>query len=172
MVENDTMDGSDTTDPDATEFPEPSATDFATDPILFQHLNSTGFLKIASSRTNHASFNLEVTNPLAIYRGTDAWPELIRFFGAPDATLRSRLLLKASPDDRASYEQQTALDVQAKFVSGNMSVLIDLNAANRISEPPTQQMQPGQWYEEELVVQSYRDTAETTDLVITVDDTA
>jgi hypothetical protein len=174
-LENDTMGGADTSDPTTTEFPAPSATSYATDPILFDDLDDTGsltgFFKIASDRTNIMSVSVEVSNALAAYRGQSAWLEKLRHFGARDVSVRSRMLLKASPDDRTSYESQTALDVQIKFVNSAKSLLIDLNAANRISEPPAQTMTPGQWYEQEIVVASYRDTAETTDLVITIDDT-
>jgi hypothetical protein len=174
VEENDTLDGADASDPNSTEFPSPAATDYATDPILWQDLD--GGLIIASSgstaRTNVNSLSITCENPLAAYYGTSDFLELLRMFGERDVTLSTRLLLKATPDDRSLYENQTALDVKATFASGNRSVLFDLNAANRISEPPANQFTPGQWYEHELTVSSYQDTAETTDFVITIDDTA
>mgnify|MGYP000862396488 FL=1 len=171
VKEDDTLGGTNTSDPDATEFPDPGDNGFATNAVIFQHLDGDGGLTIGTERSNISSLEIEVTNPLSIYKGASPWPEIIRHIGARDVVLRATLLHKHSPDDRASYESQTAQDVQVKFASGAMSVLFDFNAANYISEPPKLTMQPGMLYEQNVVIQNYRDTAETTDLVVTIDDT-
>jgi hypothetical protein len=171
--ENDTLDGADSSDPDATEFPAPSATSYPTDPVLWQHLD--GGLVIDDSgtdaRSNFTSFTLEVDNALSPYHGTGTWLDSIRHFGARDVTVRTKMLHKATPDDRVFYESQTALNVIATFTSGTKSIVIDMNEANRISEPPSLSLTPGQWYEQDIVLASYRDTAASTDFTITVDDT-
>jgi hypothetical protein len=123
------------TDPDVTEFPVPADADLPTGPYLFSH--SAGGLLLGSGagsvRTQYESLRFTVTNTI------DARPFESRFLQAAPfkgrrATLDAALRLKATPDDRASFEAATALRTQLTLAKGANTVVLDLKSANKFTQ--------------------------------------
>jgi hypothetical protein len=162
--------GSDSTAPDATEFPEPAASDFPTDLVVFQ--DTSGQLSIASTRVLYESVDLSVTNAMDPYKGAAKFIQRLRFWGRSSATLAIKSILTSSPNDRTNYEANTSLDSSLAFVNGGLSITIDFNAANKIDAPPTDSLPNGNTFTQDAVLANYYDTSASGDLSIVVDNTA
>jgi hypothetical protein len=160
--------GSDSTAPSATEFPEPSESDFPTDLVLFQHCG--GAVTIGSARTLFDTFAMEIVNSFDPFRGPNNFVQRMRFWGRESATLGFRNLLTAATD-RTAYEANTALDARVTFTLGNQSIAIDFNEANRIDTPPQDSLENGKTFFQELSIANYYDATAAADLSITCDNT-
>lgn len=115
-------------DPNATEFPEPANTNYPQDAYLWRHLT---FSLGGSSRTECNSLTLTTRNGVDVQRFTDRFPQLIRVFGR-DVTVDASILLKASPDDLGSFEALTALASSIVLNDATRTTTIQLNAQNRM----------------------------------------
>ena len=80
---------------------------FPTSPVLFQHLKS-GLTINNTAHTNFQSLAFNCTNRIKPYFDESRFANLIRFNGRT-TTLSGNSRLKASPDDRTSYESATTL---------------------------------------------------------------
>jgi hypothetical protein len=120
-------------DPDGTAFPEPALTDFPTDPILFQH--ARGGLTVNNvAHSNFQSLNFNVSNACKAYWDESRFANAIRMNGRT-TTLSGSSRLKATPDDRASYEQAATLASAntLAFTNGVNTLTFTLNAQNYFS---------------------------------------
>ena len=86
---------------------DPADTVFPTDPILFQHLKG-GLTIGGTSRSNFRSIGFSVQNKLKAYFDESRFASLIRFNGR-QSTLTGNSRLKATPNDRSTYEAGTGL---------------------------------------------------------------
>lgn len=116
-IDNDQFGGADASDPDATEFPAPADTDFPTDPVIFQHINTTDGLKIGTKRTFYEAFNLNIKNDVDPFFCESRFPGFIRYCGR-QIDFDSIFHLKVTPNDRADFEAQTVQDCEATFETG------------------------------------------------------
>lgn len=124
--DDDAFGGSDSSGPNATEFPFPAdaGTDYPTDPVLFQHLS--GGLTIGSSRTLFESFFLEITNNLDPKHWEGRFLSSLNCYGRR-VTIGLEMKLKASPDNREAFEALTAQDTSVVFTNGVTTITFDLN---------------------------------------------
>lgn len=153
-------------DPDATAFPFPAETAYPSNPFLFQH--SSGNLKIANSgtaRVGYESVGIDVTNKLDGRAYESRFLQLCRFKGR-DSKLTAKLLLRATPDDRAAYEAITTQATSLKFDNGTNSLLIDFKGTNFFTgnddDLPLDKM-----YEQGLTLQNLFEQATGADITYT-----
>ena len=142
-------------DPDATEFPAPSDSDFATDLALFSH--TSGGLKIASVRTLYESITLQSTHKLGAGAMEAKHLSYLLFTGR-ETTLAAKGLYKASPNDRTALESRTAQDVQLVLTDGSHTITLDLNTNGRVNQL-ADDLSKGNAYMQEATVKSFWDTS-------------
>jgi hypothetical protein len=162
--------GSDSTAPTSTEFPEPGSSAFPSDLILFQ--DTSGQVTIASARTLFESIDVDITNSFDSFIGPAKFLQRLRWWGRSSASLAIKHLLTASPNDQANYEANTALDSSMGWVNGGQSLTIDFNVQNKIESPLKDDLTNGQTFRTDFTMVNYYDSAASSDLVVTVDDTA
>ena len=122
-----------TSDPDATEFPAPAESAYPSGPYTFKHTASG--LKIASTRTAYDSIALKVDNTLDGQFFESTGLSVLQWCGRK-TTLDVDMYLKPSPDDRTSYDANTALDSELTFNNGTKTLKFDLNDKNHITKLP------------------------------------
>lgn len=123
-------------DPDATEFPEPADSAYATGPYLFSH--TSALFKVGSALTQYAGVSLKVTNKLDPQFFENHWLSTCGNKGR-SATLDADVLLKASPDLRTAMLALTNQDVELSFndgVTGHVTTKIDFNTKNYVAKLP------------------------------------
>lgn len=111
----------------------PADSTFPTTPVLFEHLR--GGLTINNvARSNFQSIGLSVQNRLKAYFDESRFANLIRLNGR-STTLTGNSRLKATPDDRTSYESAATLASAntAVFTNGTHTITFTLNAQNYFS---------------------------------------
>lgn len=108
----------------------PADSVFPVDPYLFQQLK--GGFTLGSSRTNFESFTISSENALTAYFDESRFANAIRI-GGRRTTVDARFRLKASPDDRASYENSAALACSMVLTGYSKSVTFAFNAQNFLS---------------------------------------
>jgi hypothetical protein len=158
---NDQFGGSDSTGPDATEFPLPADTAYPSDPYLFQH--ST--LKIGSSVSAYAGWTLRIQNTLDPRRFESKFLTLCRWYGR-DITLNVPLYYKSTPDYRAAFEAQTAMDVELTLNDGTGSSKWDLHTNAAYTDLPFDLPLPASHMVNASLVGQY-DNSNDTDLTFT-----
>lgn len=121
------------TDPDAVEFPAPVDTDLPTGPYTF-NMTSGGWTfgtGAGTVRSQYEGFNLTVTNKLDARSFESRFLQVCAFRGrTPNVTAAMRL--KATPDDRASFEAVTPQRSQLVITKATNTVTIDMKASNVI----------------------------------------
>jgi hypothetical protein len=117
-------------DPTSGAFPEPADSTFPTTPVLFQHLKS-GLTLNNVARSNFQSINIAWNNTGKAYFDESRFANAIRICGR-SFKLSGNSRLKASPDDRASYENSATLATAntVTFNNGTHTVVFTLNAQN------------------------------------------
>jgi hypothetical protein len=122
------------TDPSAGAFPMPADSAFPTTPVLFQHLKS-GLTINNVSRSNFQSIGFNVQNRMKPYFDENRFANLIRFNGRT-TTLSGVSRLKATPDDRTSYESATTMGSAntVEWNNGTHTITATLNAQNYFSQ--------------------------------------
>jgi len=118
------------TDPTAIQFPAPADSAFPTSPVLFQHLKS-GLTVNNVARSNFQSLNFSVTNRIKPYWDESRFANLIRFNGRT-TTVGGSSRLKATPDDRTSYESAATMGSAntIEFNNGTHTITFTLNGQN------------------------------------------
>jgi hypothetical protein len=155
------------TDPSAANFPAPADSVFLDNPVLFQHLKS-GLTIGNTARSNFQSINFTVQNRIKPYFDEDRFANLIRFNGRT-TTLSGVSRLKATPDDRTSYESAATIGSAntLAFVNGSHSVTFTLNAQNYFSQIGEQFTLDEEIYYA-WTLSNLLDTAATTDFTFAV----
>jgi hypothetical protein len=155
------------TDPDATEFPVPAATDYPTGPYTFGHLaTGTGVLTIATSRAAECkSVRIRGQNRLTPNYYTGRFLRTHRWVGRA-VTADVELRYRASPDDRAAYRARTAQSTTIKLDNGTTS--IQLAMPNCLIRPWGRDTPNDQEYGQKLTLAARYDTSSTTDLTLTL----
>jgi hypothetical protein len=125
------MDGS--SDPDATEFPAPTETDYPSAPYTFK--NTAGHVNVGSSRTQYDSLAIAIQNALDGRWFETSYLTLNQFCGRA-STLDVDLYLKSSPDDRSAFEAITAQTCSVVFNNGINSATVQFNGKNHIAKLP------------------------------------
>jgi hypothetical protein len=140
---------------------DPADTVFPVDPVLFQH--ARGHLTLNNTaRSNFQSLQFSCQNRVKAYFDESRFANLIRFNGR-STTLSGNSRLKATPNDRATYEAGTTLPTNTlAFTNGTHTVTLTLNSNNyfaRIGEqfPLDEEIYFG-W-----TLQNLLDTTATTD---------
>jgi hypothetical protein len=116
-------------DPDATEFPAPSETDYPTGPYTFK--NTSTKLKIGTTRAQYESISIAVQNALDGRWFEQSYLTVNKFCGRK-TRLDAELYFKPSPDNRAAYEALTAQDAELTFDNGTHTAKVDFNGQNTI----------------------------------------
>lgn len=155
-------------DPDATAFPLPAETDFATDAVVFGHFGlgtSTSKLTIGSDRTRFESIKFGIKNVI------DARPFESRFVQVSRCCGRSwtgttDLMLVSTPTDRLSHEQLTAQNVKAIATNGTNTITLDFGTANLI-RPIGDQLANERIYLRNVGLGGFYDVTNTKDIVFT-----
>jgi len=143
----------------------PTDAQYATDLVIFQH--SVAGLKIANggtARTAYESFSIDCDNTLDATACESRWLSYLRMLGRK-ATLSAKLILKPSPDDRASYEALTAQACSLALTNVTNTITIDFKGTNYLSDVgddlPLEKI-----YEQTLKIDSLYDTTAGTDFSI------
>jgi hypothetical protein len=118
-------------DPTAVAFPEPALTVFPTDIVTFQHLRG-GFSVATVSRTNFESINVSVNNNMNPYFDESRFANAMRL-GGRSVTVGSRMRLKSTVDDRATYEQAAAQALSLTWAGGGHTIVLNLQSRNLIN---------------------------------------
>lgn len=118
-------------DPDAAEFPAPAETDYPAGPYTFKQTAS--LLSIASTRTQYESLSLAIQNKLDGRWFETSYLQVNQFCGR-ESKLDVELYLKATPDDRTSFEGISPLAASLGFNNGvtGQHLTIAMNAQNTI----------------------------------------
>jgi hypothetical protein len=118
------------TDPSAGAFPVPADSVFPASPVLFQHLKS-GLTIGNVARSNFQSIAFSVQNRIKPYFDESRFANLIRFNGRT-TKLSGVSRLKATPDDRTSYESSTTIGSAntVEWNNGSHTITLTLNAQN------------------------------------------
>jgi hypothetical protein len=112
----------------AAEPPEDLEDSLPLDVMLFQHLR--GNVSVGGPRTNFERVQITITNKLTAYFDETRYANALRVSGRT-ATVSGRLRLKASTDDRASWEKPGAGQTMAlAFDDGTTNVGFDFLARN------------------------------------------
>lgn len=156
--------GSDTNAVNTTEFPAPTFADYPTDPCHFFH--TAGGLFIGATRTLYDSISIDIKNTIDRKYYETKWVAMLPCLGR-EARLKYKALLKASPDDRQTYEYSNTTNCSIKFNSTN-SVTITYNAQNRIDNPPADDLPLDRVYEQEVEFLNYYDNTANADITVTV----
>jgi hypothetical protein len=146
-------------DPNGTEFPFPTDdTSYPTGPYLFSH--TSGNLTIGTSRTQFESIQIDVQNVVKSPPFDQKFPQLVRYLGRSQSTLKAKLNLKASPDDRVNFESQTAMSASVEWNNGTHTFTLNFNGNNVIDDIgddfPDEDI-----YEYDLTLANLRDTSST-----------
>lgn len=160
---NSDMGGSDSAAIGTTEFPGPTNSSWPSDPVLFQE--STGLLKIGSTRTQYQDLSIEVTNNLNPLRYESRFLQTCRMTGRA-GMLTANMRLKGTPDNRAAFDALTAQDTEVSWTNGSNTVKIDLNTAAIIDDVTDDLPIEGE-YNQRLSVASFWDGANAGDIVFT-----
>lgn len=155
-------------DPDATEFPAPTETQYPSGPFLLSHVRSgTGSLKLGTVRTQVAGFSVGATNKLDPRNYTGRWLEMCRFTGR-DAQFEADVRLRASVDDKEAQRALTAQDVEVVLDAGGAgkTLKIDFHGRNVIGGH-ARDFPLDKEYHTKLTLENLWDPAQATDLTIT-----
>lgn len=112
---------------------DPADTVFPTDPVLFQHLK--GGLTLGNvARSNFQSLTFATQNRVKAYFDESRFANLIRFNGR-NTTVAGNSRLKATPNDRTTYESAGALTSVNSVVwtNGAHTITLTLNNNNYFS---------------------------------------
>lgn len=112
---------------------DPADTVFPTDPVLFQHLKG-GLTLGGVARSNFQSIGISVQNRVKAYFDESRFASLIRFNGRT-TTVTGNSRLKATPNDRSTYESGTAVASTntVVFTNSTNTITFNLNANNYFS---------------------------------------
>jgi hypothetical protein len=154
-------------DPLVAEFPDPLETNYPTGPYLFSHLGSgTGTVTVGTNRaTSCKSLTIRGTNRMSGNRYTSRFLQTYRYVGrqtSADLVLRYR----GTPDDRASWRAQTALDCEFLLDNGSKTVKIDFHA-NNVLRPWARQLPNDGEYLQALSLANRFSAAAGTDITLT-----
>jgi hypothetical protein len=151
------------TDPTSTEFPAPTDTQLPMDPYTFG--NSGGGLTVGTVRTQYDSLKLSWKNTLDVKPFESRFAQLIQWCGRKSG-LEAKLNLKASPDDRATYEAITANAVSLLLGNGTNTATIDFKGQN-VFEGIDDDLDLQKIYMYTLKVKNQRDNSAGTDISVT-----
>lgn len=150
----------------ASEFPDPTDSSYPTDIVHYFH--SRGNLSFFSAtRTMYDNLTLSFQNQLASYYFEYQWPQLVTWFGRT-TRVQFRSLYRSTPDDRSTYESNTAGAVTLQFSNAAHSVALNYNSKNWIDESPQDDLPLDQVYRQQISLKNYRDAAAGADVSVTV----
>jgi hypothetical protein len=152
---------------DATVFPIPAVADFpATPPFVFQMLS--GGASLNGARTGFKSFDLTVTNHLAVIYDESATPLAIEYKGR-DVDFSIDMRYKAVAD-RADYDAVTARAASAILTdaAGN-TIEFQFESTNFFTAVTDELPMAGAYYQN-LHVANYLDQTAATDMTLTITD--
>src|ERR1017187_2482169 len=117
-------------DPTAGAFPEPADSVFPTTPVLFQHLKG-GLTINAVARTNFQSLSINIQNKAKAYFDESRFANAIRVCGRT-TKVSGNSRLKATPDDRTAFENNTFQGSAntVEFNNGTHTITFTMNAQN------------------------------------------
>jgi hypothetical protein len=124
-----------TSDPNSSVFPAPTEAEYPTAPYTFKM--TAGGLTIASGRTEYEDLAIAVQNALDGRWFEQSYLQVNQFCGRA-STLDTTLYLKASPDDRSTFEAITTQSVSIVFTNGvtGQNLTIQFNGQNTITDLP------------------------------------
>jgi hypothetical protein len=148
----------------ATDFPEPAATDYASDALYaYEQL---GALKIGSNRAEFDKFQLKITNHLDVRFNNPGsqWASRATYCGRNvdwDAELPYLTTI-----DRDDYESITAVAGSVTFTNGAHSLAFDMKSSNFYGQV-TDNLDMSKTYLQALKMESYWNAADATDFGLT-----
>jgi Phage tail tube protein len=113
---------------------DPADSSFPTDQVLFQH--ASGHLSLNNAaRSNFQSLSLSVQNKIKAYFDESRFANLVRMNGR-SCSLAGVSRLKATPNDRATFEAATALTGTntLAFTNGTNTITLDFKSNNYFSQ--------------------------------------
>lgn len=150
-------------DPTSGAFAAPADSAYPINPYVWSNVGAAG-LSIASARATVSSFELSVKNKMYAQAYTGKFIQRCNFLGR-ESTMKSRLLLLASPDDRAVYEANTAQTVTTTLTNGANTCAFAFNA-NNFADDVADQLDIDKTYEQELTLDNNYDPAASADLSV------
>ena len=118
-------------DPDATEFPLPAESDYASGPYTISE--TTGeFRRDGTAISSYQSLSIRINNRLHPLHEETKWLKTCGAHGR-EATIAADALYKTSPDHLADLQAGTARSYVVKFTKGTKVLTIDFNDNNHIS---------------------------------------
>lgn len=152
------------TDPDATEFPDPACADMPLGPYLFSH--SKANLSIAGAAvTSYLSLSLQINNKLDVLTFEDHFPSVAAMRGR-EFTLTFQRLLSTTPNYRTFYQGLTNEPVSLMFANGTNSFKLDFGADCYVTAY-TQNPGLGKEFLETITVKNKIDHTSCNDLTLT-----
>lgn len=152
------------TDPDATEFPEPTDSQMPLGTYKHQHLS--GNLSLAATPlVGFNSVSLKIANKLDPQPFEGYFPLVCGFYGR-ETTLDAELQLKASPDLFAQLQAITMSNVTCKWSNGVNSAQINMGGRCHLTGAP-RDFRLGQEFLQKATWKSAWDPALNVDLVLT-----
>jgi hypothetical protein len=115
------------------DFVYPADTDMPTDPLTFK--DTSGGLTIGSVRVGYDSISISGKNTLSAQWFETAHLQCLEFCGR-QTSLDAELWLKASPDDKTTFQTLTAQAAALVFSHGGHTYTIDFKGKNVISKLP------------------------------------
>ena len=153
--------------PDATEFPAPSEADYPTGPYLFSHVGSGGgTMKIGTARTQIESIKISWENSVYPDPYEKQVIQVARFTGRK-ITTEIGLRYKISPDDLASFQNQSVQASQVILDNGVHTFNLQLNAINKITGRD-RDYTDGQEYATKVTLTNFWDPSAATDVTLTL----
>lgn len=141
-----------------TDFPEPAATDYASDG-LFVHEHLAGALTIATSRTEFESFSWTIKNLFDVRFFESSTPLVIKFVGR-DVDWSAKLAYKIATD-RSDYEALTNVSASATYTNGAHTLALAFHGQN-FYDQVEDDLDDGKVYLQNLSMQSFWDPAAAT----------
>jgi hypothetical protein len=162
-IPNDDLGGVDSSEVSATEFPGPTDHVWPTDPVLFQE--SSGLVKIGTTRTQYDSVSLDIRNSMDAQRFESRYLVLARLLGR-GVMLSANLHYKATPDNRAAMEALTAQDTEVSWSNGVNTIKVDMHGA-ALFDSVSDDLPLEGLYRQSVTVGSFHDASVGTDLTFT-----
>ena len=144
-------------DPTSTIFPAPALeSSYPTDLVTFTH--AAGGLTIGgTTRTMFGELAFEMTNALDARTYESRWVQIIRSLGR-DSSLTVKNLYVPSPDDRSTYEIQTAQSATLLFTNGTHTITLGFEGNNQFNSVDDD-LPLDKVYEQQFVLQNQWDPA-------------
>ncbi len=148
---------------------QPLPTVYPKDYLLFQHLRGGLSIGAVGVRTNWKSFSVELQNRLTPYFDEYRYANAIRL-GGRAATLKSRLRLKNTTDDRAVWESGGVMAASAELNDGSKKIKFDFRSQNVVDSMGEDFPEDGEVYYDLAIKNQFDPAATAGDFALSISD--